>query len=185
MNGVVNALRRLDWRIHQDFDVIFVSIDHDEGPELATWKKENYLKDYGDLMAGAGWHFLTGTEDNIRALASQLGFGFKYMPDVNEYAHSAGFFLLSDQGQISRTLYGVEFEPRDVRLALLEASEGRIGTVVDKLLLYCYRFDPNSKGYALHAMNMVRAGGALTLLILAIYLIVFWRRQIKGSQKEA
>lgn len=181
MNGVVGALRRLDWTIGQEYDVIFVSMDHDEGADLATWKKETYVDDYGKPEAAENWHFLTGTEDQIKALAAQVGFGFRYMPETNEYAHSAGFFVLSDKGLISRTLYGVEFDPRDVRLALLEASQGRIGDVMDKVMLYCFRFDPNSKGYALHALNIVKAAGALTLIVLALYLFIFWRRQLSTS----
>lgn len=185
LNGIVSSLRRLDWVIGREYDVIFVSMDHREDHELAAWKKRNYVADYGKPESAENWHFLTGKQEHIEALASQIGFGFKWVPEINEYAHSAGFFVLSPEGQISRTLYGVEFDPLDVRLSLLEASQGRIGSMMDRVLLFCYRFDPNTQGYALHALNIVRAGGAVTLFVLALYLFIFWRRQLKTDEGKA
>lgn len=190
MNGIVNSLRKIDFQIGKDFQFVLVSINHAETPELANEKKINYLKDY--VVEGPkreavakGWHFLTGSEQAILSLADQVGFGFKYIESSGEYAHSAGFFILSPQAKISRVLYGVEFEPRDVRLALMEASEGNIGGIVDRLLIYCYRYDASAKGYAIYAMNLVRLGGFFMVLIMAIYLGIFWARQLRRRPGEA
>lgn len=177
LNGLLKSLRSLDWVAGNQFEIVTVSIDPREGPDLAIAKKQNYLKNYGRVGAEKGWHFLTGQEDQIRQLSQQVGFQFKYDEKQKEFAHSAAIFILTDTGIISRYLYGIEYKKRDLRLALLEASEGKIGNVVDRLLLYCYRYDPNSRGYALFAVNLMKAGGAGTVFAIAGYMMVFWRRQ--------
>lgn len=187
MNGIVKSLKRISFDIGDEYDVIFVSIDPEEAAELAADKKVNYLKDYlrndeSRPMVSAGWHFLTGNQESIAALANQVGFGYRYDEKSGEYNHSAGFFVLTPEAKVSRVHYGVEFEPRDVQLSLVEASRGQVGSVVDKVLMFCYRYDPNSKGYALHAMNLVRAGGAVTLVIFGLYLGIFWFRQRRLSK---
>jgi len=181
LNGISDALRRIDWKIGEHYEVITLSIDPEEDPLLASLKKENYIKDYGRPEAAAGWHFLTGKEENIKALAAQVGFGYRKVEETGEYAHSAGFFVLTPKGRISRVHYGVQFQPRDVKLSLLEASGGKIGSLADQVLLFCFRYDPNSKGYALAAFRIVQVGGAITALIIGIYLFIFWRRQRRIS----
>lgn len=184
LNGVVESIRRQDLSIGKDFEFVVVSIDHEEDAKLAGWKKESYLKDYGRPVAAEGWHFLTGSKENIKKLTEELGFGYRYVEETGEYAHSAGFFVLTPEAKISRVHFGVQFEPRDVRLSLVEAADGKIGSFADKVLLFCFRYDPNSKGYALHAFRLVQAGGALTALLLGIYLFIFWRRQTRSAERD-
>lgn len=179
LNGFVESLKKLDWTIGDQFDVITVSINPVENHELAAKKKASYLEAYGRTGAqvGASWHFLTGQENQIKTLASQLGFGYRYDEKDKQYAHGAVIFVLTPDGKISRYLYGIDFKPKDLRLSLLEASSGKIGTVIDRILLFCYRYDPLSRSYSLYAMNLVRAGGLGTILVLGGYLAVFWNRQ--------
>lgn len=180
LNGIVESLRRIDWTLGEEYQMITLSIDPRETWMLAADKKENYVKDYGKPVAAKGWHFLTGDKDQIQALAKQVGFGYRWIEEDDEYAHSAGFFVLSPKGKVSRTLYGVQFEPKNVKLSLVEAAEGKVGSFADKLLLFCFRYDPSSKGYALHAFRLMQAGGAITAIILAIFLFRFWARQRKS-----
>ena len=184
LNGVTETMRKIEWNIGDQYRFLVVSINPKETPKLALEKKTNYIKEYGRLGATTenGWHFLTGTEPMIKKLAGELGFGYRYLPETGEYAHSAGFFVMTPDGEISRLFYGVQFEPQDLKLSLLEASRGALGSIADKVLLFCYRYDPSSKGYSLQAMRLVQAGGALMLLIFGIYLAVFWTRQWRGSR---
>lgn len=185
MNGVMEAIRRIRLDVGKDYHYVALSIDHREDPELAAMKKENYLKDYGRIGTDAGFTFLTGSKENIQKLADQVGFGFRYDEDTREYHHAAGFFVLTPTAEISRVHYGVQFDPKDVHLSLLEAAGGKIGGIADKVLMFCFRYDPNSKGYALQAFRLVQAGGALTLAVLGFYLFLFWRRQkIKGEAQS-
>jgi len=189
MNGVVGSLKRINFDIGTEYDVLFVSINPEEGAELAADKKENYIKDYMSrekslASVSAGWHFLTGTDENVRALAKTVGFGYRKDEASGEYSHSAGFFVLTPTGVLSRVHFGVEFEPRDVHLSIVEAANGQVGSVVDKLLLFCYRYNPHSKGYALAAMNLVRAGGAVTLVVFGFYLAIFWFRQRRITKER-
>lgn len=177
MNGIVNALRRIDWTAGEEFKVLFVSIDPSERAEVAQQKKQSYMKAYGRPGTEDGWKFLTGSEAEIKELTNKLGFGYRYIEETGEYAHGAGFFVLSPSGKISRVLFGVEFKPRDLKLALVEASEGKVGNFVDQVLLYCFRYDPDSKGYGLYAFRLIQAGGAFTVLVLGLYLFWFWRRE--------
>ncbi|PIR23249.1 MAG: hypothetical protein COV44_03855 [Deltaproteobacteria bacterium CG11_big_fil_rev_8_21_14_0_20_45_16] len=184
LNGVTEAMRKIEWNLGDQYRLLAVSINPKETPQLALEKKANYIKEYGRLGASTenGWHFLTGTEPMIKKLTGELGFGYRYLPETEEYAHSAGFFVLTPDGEISRLFYGVQFEPQDLKLSLMEASRGALGSIADKVLLFCYRYDPSSKGYSLQAMRLVQAGGALTFLVFGIYLAVFWTRQWRGSR---
>lgn len=177
LNGVTNSLRALDWTPGKEFEVVVVSINPQEGSQLATLKKENIIKSYGRIEAGAGLHFLTGEESQIKLLADQLGFGYYYDDQISEYAHSAGIFILTPEGRISRVLYGVDFAAKDLKLSLLEASEGKIGTTFERFLMFCYRYDPKRGGYSLQAMRLVQIGGLLTIVALCGYLFLFWRRE--------
>lgn len=182
LNGVTAAMRRLDWSIGKEYRVLVVSIDPKEGPDLALAKKETYLDQYKRPEAAQDWHFLTGTEDQIRRLADELGYGFKYIEETGEYAHSAGIFILTPQAVVSRVLYGIEFSPQDLKLALLEASNGKIGNVVDRFMMFCFRYDPDSKSYALHALRLVQASAGLFLLIFGGYLFLYWRSERKKTK---
>lgn len=182
MNGLTDVLKTSKWTPGAEFEVVNVSIDPRENAKLATEKKAVYLQELGKPSAGKGWHFLTGDEAQVRRLAQELGFGYKWDPLSKQYAHAAGLFFLTGKGKVSRALKGIVFEPRDFRLALLEAGEGRIGTVIDQLVMFCFKYDPLSKGYSLYAFRLIQIGGALTLLVMGIYFFVFWRGQMLASR---
>ncbi len=181
LNGLVKSLKNLDWTPGQNFEIVTLSINPNEKPELAEKKKTAYLESYGRKEAGAGWHFLTGDEVQIRKLADQVGFGYRYEPQDRQYAHSAAIFALTPDGKISRYLYGIEFKNTDLRLTLLEASNGKIGTIIDRILLFCYRYDPQTRKYSIYLTKIMQAACGLTLVIFGGYLALFWRRQRKGA----
>jgi len=186
LDGMVRVLQGMDWVPGQNFQVVTVSIDPKETPDLARQKKENYLTSYGRPEAASGWHFLTGNEEQIRALADAVGFRYRSLEQNGEFAHPAVLFVLTPEGRISRYLFGVQHDPGTLRLSLVEASEGRIGTPVDKFLLYCYRYDAEAGTYAPVAMQIMRLGGGATALLVGGVLLGFWvrdsrRRRAKGS----
>ena len=185
LNGLVTSLKEIEWSPSQQFEVVTVSINPRETPALAAMKKRSYLNSYGRNGAENGWHFLTGTDDQIHKLASEVGFLYKYDESQKQYAHSAALFVLTPEGKISRYLYGIEFRPQDMRLALLEASSGKIGNVVDRILLFCYRYDAQTKKYSVYLGKVMQAGGAGTVLIFGGYLAVFWRSERKRIVKES
>jgi len=179
LNGLTNSIRRLNWTVGKEFEIVTISIDPEESPKVAMEKKKNYLKEYARLDAKRGWHFLTGDEKNIGALARELGFGYYYDKKTDQFAHSSAIFILSPTGKLTRILYGIEFKPRDIKLSLLDASEGKVGTILDRFLLFCYHYDPDAKGYSLYAMKLVRAGGAVTLLLIFLFIFHLWRKERK------
>lgn len=190
LNALVDVLKEMpaegkSWLPGQNFDVVTVSIDPKEGPELASKKKQAYLRSLGELGAnpelGKGWHFLTGDENQIKKLASEAGFGYTYEEKEKQYAHSAGLFVLTPEGQISRILYGINYKTRDVRLAVTEAAQGKIGTVVDRFLLFCYRYDPNSRSYSVYLFNVMRVASAVTVLVMALAFGVVWLKQRRAN----
>lgn len=185
LNGMTDGMRELNWNVGKEFDVVTISIDPKEDAALATEKKKSQLAMYRRMGAENGWHFLTGTEDQIRKLAAQVGFGYHYDEKAKEYAHAAGIFVLTPSGVISRVLYGIEYSARDLKLALLEASDGKVGTITDRILLYCYKYDALAKGYSFYAMRLVQAGAAVTLIALFGYLFWFWRRERQFARAQA
>ncbi len=186
LNGFTNSVRTLGWTIGKEFEVVTVSISPKEKSDIAKPKKANYLKEYGRLDADKGWHFLTGEEPQIQKLASEVGFGYFYDEKTKEYAHSAGIFVLTPTGKVSRVLYGIDYPNRDLKLSLLEASEGKIGTAFDRFLMFCYQYDPASRGYAFQAMRLVQVTSALMVLVLAVWIGRFWlsQRKLTRSAKE-
>jgi protein SCO1/2 len=177
LNGLVDSMKPLEWTPGKRFDIVSVSINPKETPELATAKKASYLKSYGRPEASEGWHFLTGSDDQVRRLADQVGFQFKYDEKEQQYAHAAGLFVLTPEGRLSRTLYGIAWQVKDLRLALLEASNGKIGTVIDRILLFCYRYNPDTRKYSMALMRVMQAGGAITVLMMVSMFMIFWRKQ--------
>ena len=177
LNGLVDSMKPLEWTPGKRFDIVSVSINPKETPALATSKKASYLKSYGRPEAAEGWHFLTGSEDQIRRLADQVGFQYKYDEKEKQYAHAAGLFVLTPEGRLSRTLYGIAWQVKDLRLALLEASNGKIGTVIDRILLFCYRYNPDTRKYSMALMRVMQAGGAITVLMMVSMFMIFWRKQ--------
>jgi len=181
LNGMVKALGELDWDAGDRFAVVAVSINPDEGHELAAAKKQGYIVEYGRPGVSGGWHFLTGPEASSRGLADALGFGFRRQPD-GEFAHAAGLFVITPDGRISRYLYGTRYDERNLRLALLEASQGRIGSSWDRFILWCYKFDPDAGGYVLVAMRVMQIGGLVTVVVMAVGLGLLWWRDLRGRR---
>jgi protein SCO1 len=165
------------WIPGDQFDVLTVSFSATEMPELAARAKARYLGQLGAEEAAAGWHYLTGTEESIRALADAVGFRFKWMSDTSEFAHPAALMFMSGSGKITRYLHGMAYKPADVRRAVVEASEGKVGTTVDRIFLYCYRYDSEANSYVLRAQNLMRGGGLLTVIVLVLGLATYWRRE--------
>jgi protein SCO1 len=182
LNGATGALKTLPMMAGKEFIWLTVSFDHRETPELAAAKKDSYVQRLGKPEAAKGWHFLTGSEEAIKALTHSVGFRFLWDPAKKQYAHASGIMVLTPEGKVSRYFYGIEYAPRDLRLGFVDASQGRIGSLADQIIMYCYRYDPDSGTYGLVVINVLRIFGALTVLTL-IALILFLR--YKTKQKEA
>jgi protein SCO1/2 len=176
LEGFIKALRTLKFAPGHEFDVVVLSFDPGEGPELALKKETAYLTSYGKPETADGWHFLTGTEPEIRRVTDALGFHYVYDDKRDEYAHGATLVIATPDGTIARYLFGIEFSARDLRLGLVEAAEGRIGTVVDRFLLYCYHYDPSAGRYSAAVLNIVRLGGVATVSAMLLFFLAMRRR---------
>jgi len=183
LNGVVDGLESMAWSPGDEFEIVTVSINPLETPELATAKKQNYLKRLDRPTVAEGWHFLTGREFEIKRLAETVGFGYSYDPETGEYAHAAAIMVCTPDGRVARYLYGIEFPAKRLKFALLEAAEGTVGSTLDQLILYCYHYDPTNRRYSPVAMNIMRLGGGVTALILGISLGIFWIREWRRKKK--
>lgn len=181
IHATVEGLRGLEWNVGKEFSVITLSIDPRDNPESATEKRESVLERYGRSSAHAGWHFLTGTQGNIDRVTKAVGFGYAYDEKQQQYAHPAAIMLLTPRGTVARYLYGLRFEPKDLRFGLLEASEGRSISTAEKVLLYCYHYE-RGKGYVLMANRLMQLGGILTVLILGGFLAWQWRKDWRQRQ---
>jgi protein SCO1/2 len=177
LNGLLESLKQVTFDLGDDYQVITVSIDPTETPELARAKKESYIQAYGRPGAAEGWRFLTGEQAAIERLAEAVGFHYKYDADTNQYAHPAGIMVLTPQGKIARYFYGLEYLPTNLRLGLVEAGQNKIGSPVDQLLLLCYHYDPVTGQYTPLVTNIVRLAGLGTVLILGGFLFVMFRRE--------
>jgi protein SCO1/2 len=175
LNGQAAALKEIAWTAGNEFEVVTISIDPTETFNLAQQKRAVYLGTYGRQRTG--WHFLTDNNGNAKRLAEQVGFHYRYDERQAQYAHPAVIMVLTPEGKVSRYLYGITFHPRDIRFALSEASESRFVLSTDRILLYCFHYDPHAHGYVLFASNLMRAGGVLTVLILALILFRLWRKE--------
>ncbi len=165
-NGLLNALRDVTFNIGEQFEVVTVSIDPTETPEMAMGKKAVYAGLYGRPAAKHGWHFLVGDEPSIRALAQAVGFHYNYIPETRQYAHATGLVVLTPQGKVSRYFYGIQYPARDIRLALVEASQEKIGNPVDAILLYCCEYSPVTGKYSIVVSRILKIAGAITILSL-------------------
>lgn len=183
LNGLVESLRTLSFDAGKQFDVITVSFDPGETPKLAAEKKANYLKQYERSGTAAGWHFLTGDSAAIRQLTSAVGFRYKYDASTDQFAHASGLMVITPEGKIARYFYGIEYPARDLRLALIEASENKIGSPVDQLLLYCFHYDPLTGKYGLVIMNVLRVAGVATVLLLGTFMLVMFRRDRRAQRR--
>lgn len=169
LNNLTGALGAVSLDAGDEFSILTVSFDPDEAPKLAAAKKAAYLRQYDRPTAARGWHFLTGDEESIASLTDAVGFRYVYDPATGEYAHASVVIVLTPEGRISRYLFGLEHSPKDLQLALVEASERRVGSVVDRALLLCYQYDPVSGRYGFAIMSALKAGGALTMLMIGAY----------------
>ncbi len=176
INGAVEALKEIPLEPGEGYEIVTVSIDPLETPNLAQFKKQNYIKEFGKPEAAAHWHFLTGKEKNIKQLADAVGFGYKYNEDREEYAHPAVITICTPDGRVSRYLYGIQFEPQTMRLSFVEASEGKIGSTLDQVLLYCFHYDAEAGRYAPVAMNIMRIAGGGTVIILGIAIFILYKQ---------
>ncbi len=178
LNGALESLQKIDWTVGKEFDVITLSIHPGETPSLARKKKATYLSRYARPHAEEGWHFLTGQETAIQSLAAQIGFKYRYDPVEKQYIHAAAIFVLTPEGKISRYLYGTTFNPQNLKLALLEASEGKVTrTTLDRVLLFCFHFDPNKNSYTLRLWRIVQVVLCIQVLVLAGLMGTLWRRE--------
>jgi protein SCO1/2 len=182
LEGLVHSLRALSLSAGEQFAVVTVSVDPRESPALAAAVKRQYMQQYARPGAEKGWHFLTGEERAIEQLASAAGFRYAYVAQQDQYVHANGITVLTPQGTIARYFYGIEYAPRDLRLALLEASAGKVGSLVDQVLLLCYRYDPTTGRYSAVALRSVRLGGLLTVLALGSFIGVMWHRERLGKR---
>ena len=182
LNGLIQSVNTMSFVVGKEFDVVVVSFDPRETPELAIGKKQVYLERYIVKGTEAGWHFLTGDESSIKALTQNVGFRYTYDAEKDLFAHASGITVLTPEGKISKYFYGVEYSPRDLRLGLVEASENKIGSPVDQLLLMCYHYDPTTGKYGAVVMNVMRVAGAITLLMIIAF-IIFTVRNDRKKQK--
>ncbi|MDP9353462.1 MAG: SCO family protein [Chloroflexota bacterium] len=166
LKGVSDSLQSVKFDVGKDFDIVTVSIDPRETPNMAREAKKTYLQAYSRPGAENGWHFLTGDATNIGQLAKAVGFTYNYDAKLKQFAHPSAITFVTPEARIARYLFGIDFNPRDVQLALSEASENKIGSIVDKVMFSCYRFDPQIGKYSPIAINLVRAGGILTLILM-------------------
>ena len=175
LTGLESALRVLKFDVGKEFDVLTVSFDPKETPEMASAKKAEFLKRYGRPGAAEGWHFLTGPAASIDALTKAAGFQYQYDPKSGQFAHATAIMVLTPEGKIAQYYYGVEYAPKDLRLGLIQASENKIGTVVDQVLLYCYHYDPDTGKYGAIISRVLQLAAGATVLILGTFLIVMFR----------
>ena len=182
-NGLVSALRVLSFDAGKEFEFVAVSFDpHDRAPDAAA-KKKAYVAEYRRPGAAAGWHFLTGNEASIDRLTKAVGFHYRYDESLGQFAHASAVYVATPEGKLSRYFYGIEYAPRDLRLAMVEASNRRIGSAVDQILLYCYHYDPKLGRYSAAILSVVRMGGAAAVLILSTFLAVMWRRDHRRDSR--
>lgn len=179
LNGMVETFRTMKMTAGTEFEIVTVSIDHRETPAMAAEKKEVYVEEYGRANVGQSWHFLVGDSVSIQKLADAVGFRFVYDPPTKQFAHASGIMVATPKGRIARYLYGIEYGAKDLTFSLMDAAQGKIGSVVDKILLLCYHYDPTTGKYGMVVANLLRAGGVLTVVVIAAYMFFNIRRERK------
>ena len=184
LDGLVETLKDVSLQPGEDFEIVNISIDPAESPVDARQTKQKHLQAYGDHATADGWHFLTGQEKNIQAVAEALGFQYQWVEERQEYAHAAAIFVCTPQGTVSRYLYGVRFPASTLRLSVIEASEGKVGSSLDQLLLFCFHYDATTGKYSPVAFRVMQLGGIVTLLALATGLVPFWVRRGRARRKS-
>jgi protein SCO1 len=185
LNGMVETFKTLNFTAGQEFDIVTVSIDPAEQPDLAAEKKAQYVEEYGRPGVAAGWHFLTGDKASIEKLAASVGFRYVYDAKSKQFAHGAGIMIATPQGKLARYLYGIEYGAKDIRFALMEAAKGKIGSPADKILLLCYHYDPTTGKYGLVVANLLKGGGILAVLMLGGYMTINFLRDRRKTLQPA
>ena len=180
--ATVGTLKMISFNPGKDYDVVFLSFDPSDTPDTALKKKHQALARFARPTTDGGWHFLTGTKESIDAVTQAAKFSYSYDPQSKAYAHASGILLLTPSGKISRYFFGVEYPPSNVRLGLVDASAGRIGTPVDHLLLFCYQYDPTKARYSATILTVMRMGGVVTLFCMALGFVIFRRREHRGGR---
>ena len=185
LNGLTHSMEQISLNLGRDFDAVTVSFNPHDTWQLAASKKGNYIEKYQRKGAAEGWHFLTGKEDAIKTLADTVGFHYKYDPVIKQFAHASGIMILTPDGKIARYFFGIEYKPRDFRLGLVEASNNKIGTPADELLLFCFHYDPMTGKYGPAIQNVTRVLGSATVLALGAFIFLMVRRERQGPPTDA
>ena len=183
MNGLSSAIRVLEFTPGQEFEVVLVSFDPRDTPDAAAAKKDEHLAYWEATAQADSWHFLTGDEPAIRAVTDAAGFSYRWEERTQQFAHVSGVLTVTPEGRLSRYFYGVEYSPRDLRLALVESSDNRIGSAVDELLLYCFHYDPEAGQYGPMVMNIMRLGALITMSLVGGFVLLMWRRDAKAAKE--
>ena len=181
MNGISSALKVMPYVPGEDFDVVLISFDPRDTPEAANAKKRAHLLHWGRQDTADGWHFLTGDEATIRQVTAAAGFNYTWDEPTKQFAHVSGVLAVTPDGRLSRYFYGVEYSPKELRMALVESGAGKVGSLVDELLLYCFQYDPESGRYGVIVMNLIRLGGILTLAGMAGFVLLMRRRESRPA----
>ncbi len=182
LNGLTHSMEQVKLNLASDFEVVTVSFNPHETWQLAAAKKNNYVEKYQRKGAAEGWHFLTGSEDHIKKLADTAGFHYKWDPVTKQYAHASGIMVITPDGKISKYFYGIEYKPRDLRLGLVEASQNKIGTLADQVLLFCFHYDPMTGKYGPIIANVTRVLGSATVLALGGLVFILLRRERQSGR---
>ena len=185
LNGTLRSCQALKFQLGDEYEIVSVSIDPSDTPEMAAAKKKTYVNSYRRPGAEEGWHFLTGDAESIEKLATTVGYRYHYDQKSNQYAHASGIMILTPEGRVSRYLYGIEYHPSDLRLALVESSENKIGTPVDAFLLLCFHYDPATGTYGLIIHNVLRMLGIVTILLIGGFLFVMFRQERRRASAVA
>lgn len=185
LNGLTDGLKMMDkeWTVGNRYKILALSFDSKETPDLAAKKKETYMKLYEREGAEKGWHFLTADESTVQAITQSLGFKFRWDEKAQEWAHASAAVIVTPDGTISRYLPGILFDPKDIKLALTEAADGKIGSFVDHLVLYCFKYDPQQSKYTLAAFNLMKLGGAVMVMLMVLWLLPIYIRSRRAKNK--
>jgi protein SCO1/2 len=185
LSGLEGSLRALKFDAGSEFNVLTVSFDPKDTPETATEKKAEMLKRYRRAGASDGWHFLTGSQESIDALTKAVGFQYEYDPKTQQFAHTTAIMIITPEGKIAQYYFGVEFPPTDIRLGLIQASQNKIGSIADQVILYCYHYDPHAGKYSAIISHILQLAGGVTVLSIGLLLTVLIRRSPKNDPKES
>ena len=185
LNGAVAAFKVLNFTVGDEYEVVTLSFNPKETPAMASAKKETYLNRYGRPAGVKGWHFLTGEQPAIDALARSVGFRYVFDQASQQYVHASALMVLTPDGRVSKYFYGIDYPPKDLRLGLIEASGGKIGTPVDQVLLYCYHYDPHSGKYSMVVLNVLRLAGVVTVALIGGFIVTMWSLDRRKSKRAA